>query len=257
VNGIAMNLDRISPDELYRTAQELAASGSYSAAIRAYSLAIEHDPSQIKARLGRGIALQRIGEHSGAIPDFDEVITCYPDWPGAYIAYYSRAASRHALGQSIEAVKDCDEAISRNPDFMDAFYLRGIARKALGRIETAASDMDAVLKLNPCYFEAHIERGKLDYLQHRCKQAIEEFTAAIEYVGARSPYLRECYYLRGIAAQELGEHRAAIADFTRAIDLAPNDGSAHLHRARSYHGLGEFVAGEADFQLGTRLMNGQ
>jgi tetratricopeptide (TPR) repeat protein len=252
-----MDLDSISPDELYAAAQESAASGKYADAIQAYSSAIDGDPGHISARVGRGMAFQRVGEHTRAIADFDEVISCYPDWPGAFVAYYSRAVSQQALGENIEAVKDCDEAISRNPELADAFYVRGTAQKALGYIDAAVNDMDAVLNLNHGYSEAYLERGKLSYFQHRWQQAIEDFSAAIEHIGVGSQYLRECFYLRGMAAQELGEHRAAIADFTRIIDLVPNDGAAYLRRARSYHELGERASGDADFQVGTRLMHGQ
>jgi tetratricopeptide (TPR) repeat protein len=252
-----MNLDSNSPDELCTAAQDLAASGKYADAIQAYSSAIDGDPGHITARVGRGMALQRVGEHATAIADFDEVISCYGDWPGAFVAYYSRAVSQQALGQNIEAVKNCDEAISRNPELADALYLRGTAQKALGHIDAAVSDIDAVLNLDPGYSEAYLERGKLSYFQHRWQQAVDDFTAAIEHIGVGSQYLRECFYLRGMAAQELGEHRAAIADFTRIIDVVPNDGAAYFRRARSYHELGEHASGDADFQVGTRLTHGQ
>lgn len=252
-----VNRDGLSPDELYTAAQELAALGRYADAIQAYSSAIDGDPGHITAHIGRGMAFQRVGEHTRAIADFDEVISGYADWPGAFVAYYSRAVSQQALGQNIEAVKDCDEAISRNPELADAIYLRGTAQKALGHIDAAVNDMDAVLNLDPGYSEAYLERGKLSYFQHRWQQAVENFTAAIEHFEAGSPYLRDCFYLRGMAAQELGEHRAAIADFTRTIGLVPNDGATYLRRARSYHELGERVSGDADFQVGTRLMHGQ
>ena len=252
-----MNHDHISPDESYTAAQELAASGRYADAIAKYSLAIDGDPSHIAGRVGRGLAYQRIGEHSKAISDFDEVITCYPDWPGAFVAYYGRAVSQQALGQHLETVKDCDEATRRNPELADAIYLRGTAQKALGHIDAAVNDMDAVINLDPGYSEAYLERGKLSYFQHRWQRAVDDFTAAIENFGAGSQYLRECFYLRGMAAQELGEHRAAIADFTRTIDLVPNDGAAYLRRARSYHELGERASGDADVQAVARLMHGQ
>jgi tetratricopeptide (TPR) repeat protein len=252
-----MNRMNDNAEDLYSLAQQFALSGRFTQAIEHYSSAILLSPNHVKAYCGRGMALQRIGEHAKAIADLDEVISSFPDWSGAFVAFYCRARSRQALGQNAEAIVDCDSAISKNPELIDAFYLRGTARKALGHIESAVNDMDAVLTLDPSYFEAHLERGKLSLFRHQWKHAIQDFSAAIEHIGANTHYLRECLYLRGMASQELGEHRAAISDFTRTIDLLPSDGGAYLRRARSHHELGESTLGDADFQFGTRLIQGQ
>lgn len=252
-----MKLKCASPDESYIAAQEFAASGRYADAIRTYSSAINGDPNHIAARVGRGMAFQQIGEHLKAIVDFDKVISCYPDWPGTFVAYYGRARSRLALGQNYEAIEDCDQAISRNPTLTDAFYLRGTARKAVGYIDAAISDMDAVLIADPCYHEAYHVRGSLHLLRQRWEQAIEDLSMAIEQIAEGNPNVRDCFYLRGIASQEIGEHRAAIADFSRTIAFGPNDGRPYLRRSRSYHEIGETALSNKDFQTGTYLMHDQ
>jgi tetratricopeptide (TPR) repeat protein len=247
----------VTADEAYKAAQELAASGKYADAIVAYSAAINGDPDHVTARVGRGLAFQQLGEHAKALIDFDEVISSYPDWPGAFVAFYSRAVSRQALGRSEEAVSDCNEAISRNAEHADAFYLRGTIRKALGNVESAISDMDAVLRIDPSYWEAHHERGKLNSLQQNWRQAVEDFSAAMEHDSAGRLNVRECLYLRGLAEQSLGDHRAAIADFTRTIELAPGDGAVYLRRSRSYGEIGEAALAATDLQVGTRLTRGE
>lgn len=249
--------DSATPDDLYTVAQDLLVLGKFADAIPAYTSALESDPTHIQARCGRGLAFQRLGEHHKAIADFDKVITCFPDWPGAFVAYHSRAASRQALGQNLEAVEDCNEAINRNPEFIDAIYLRGTARKALEQFEAAVSDMDAVLDADPTYHEAYRVRGSLYLLQHRWRQAIDDFTAAIERSASGLEGARQCFYLRGMAAQEFGDHSAAITDFSRAIELAPGDCGAYFRRSRSYAEIGESTLADADFQTGSRIMHGQ
>ncbi len=240
----------VTADEHYNLAQELAVSGRYVDAISAYSTAMACNPDHVKAQCGRGLANQRLGEHQKALADFDHVIWSYPDWPGAFVAYYSRAVSKQALGRSAEALSDCTEAISRNSECADAFYLRGTMSKALGGVEAALSDMDAVLRIDPSYWEAYLERGKLNSLQQNWEQAVADFTAAIEHIPEGTPNFRECLYLRGMAAQALGDHLAAIADFTRAIELAPADGAAYLRRSWSFQEIGETALATADLQVG-------
>jgi tetratricopeptide (TPR) repeat protein len=246
-----------TPDEAYKAAQELAALGKYAAAIVAYSTAIDGNPDHVTARVGRGLAFQRLGEHLKALADFDHVISSYPDWPGAFVAHYSRAVSRQALGRSEEAISDCTDAISRNPEHADAFYLRGTIRKALEQVESAISDMDAVLRIDPSYWEAYLGRGKLNSLQQNWRQAVADFNAAMEHDSAGRLDVRECLYLRGLAEQSLGDHRAAIADFTQAIELAPDDGAAYLRRSWSYREIGEAASAAADIQAGAQLSRGE
>ena len=77
---------------------------------------------------------------------------------------------------------------------------------------------------------------------------------AIEQSGNQTEGNRQCIYLRGMAAQELGDHCAAIADFAQVIEMLPDDAGAYLRRSRSYNELGESALADADFKFGSRLM---
>lgn len=243
----------LTPKESYALAQQLAGAAEYEEAIAHYSSALDGNPNHIQARCGRGLAFQRMGEHCRAIADFDHVISCNPDWSGAFVAYYSRAVSRYELSQPMKVIEDCDQAISRNPQFIDALYLRGTVQKSLGQIEAAMRDMSAVLNLDPNYHVAYCVRGGLYYLQQGWMHAIDDLTAAIELGGCGADHIWQCFYIRGMAAQELGNHSDAIADFTRTIALAPNDSGSYLRRSHSYRELGEFELADADVRIGTRL----
>ena len=134
-------------DSWYAIAQNHNCGGQFAEAVAAYSTALEFDPHHAKARLGRGLALQRMGEHEAAIRDFTEVIQRFPTWAGLSIAYYSRAGSYKALGQLTAAVDDCNQVMQSNADQIDALYLRGTALKELGDIEHAAEDLNAVIRV--------------------------------------------------------------------------------------------------------------
>jgi tetratricopeptide (TPR) repeat protein len=243
----------VTPDEAYQTAQEMAELGKHADAITAYSAAINCNPEHVTARVGRGLAFQRLGAHTQAVADFDHVIASYPDWPGAFVAFYSRAVSLRALGRNEEAISDCNEAASRNHEHGDTLYLRGIIYMALGNVEAAINDMNAVLGIDPSYWEAYFERAKLNSLQQNWRQAVADFNAAIKHDAAGRLDVRECLYLRGLAEQSLGDHSAAIADFTQAIELAPENGTAYLRRSWSYREIGEAALAKADIQAGIRL----
>jgi tetratricopeptide (TPR) repeat protein len=246
-----------SPDESYEAARKFAASIRFAEAIEAYTAAIDGDSKHVKAWCGRGLAFQRIAEHVAAIADFDHVIHSFPTWAGTCMVFYERARSRRALGQNAAAVGDCNEALRRKPDLIDAIYLRGIAAKSLEQFDDAMSDMDVVLHVDPSYSEAYHVRGTLHNFQGNWRLALEDFTAALNHGIARTEYASVCYFFRGRAAQELGQHTFAVADFTTALEFDPNNASVYVRRWQSYRELGDSAAAEADLQKANRLLSVQ
>ena len=114
---------KITDQALYQEGQALNKAGQYTEAIEAFSRALKISPKHGKARLGRGLALQRRGDHNRAITDFDEVLRQHSDWPVVYVIHYNRAVSRRALGQMLNAAADCRQALAKKPDYADARYL--------------------------------------------------------------------------------------------------------------------------------------
>jgi tetratricopeptide (TPR) repeat protein len=53
------------------------------------------------------------------------------------------------LGKLDLALKDCNEAVRRNPNLARAFNNRGFVHLRADRLDTAIADFDAALRLNP------------------------------------------------------------------------------------------------------------
>jgi tetratricopeptide (TPR) repeat protein len=246
--------DDSDADAWYRIAQNHNAAGQYLEAVAAYSAALERDPGHTTARLGRGLALQRMGMHEAAVDDFSEVIERYPEWEGMYLAYYSRALSENALQELEATVDDCNEVLRIKPDHVDALYLRGITLKALGDTERAIEDIDAVLVADARYREAYYSRGTLFYMMGRWEEAIDDFTSFLGSASITGEDVTNSYRLRGIAAHQLGQHAAALNDLSSAIERDPNSATTYLRRSQVYAAMGDSARAEADFNTGTSLM---
>ena len=242
-------------DNAFRKGQGFAAAGDYTNAAASYKESVAADPNNIKARCGHGMALQRLGRHTEAIADFTHVIESFPSWSGAFVAYYGRAVSRHALGKFAETIRDCSEALRRKSDYADVFYLRGIALEAAGDFAAATNDMDKVLAIDGCFTAAQLVRGRLYVRQRRWTQAISDLSAAVNRLAAESQECRQAAYLRGIARQESGDHDAAIADFTLVITRDPTNATARLRRSRSLYELGERSLAELDLKYAGQIAN--
>jgi tetratricopeptide (TPR) repeat protein len=245
----------ITAERWYQTGQRYNCAGQFEEAVVAYSTALESDPRHTKARLGRGLALQRLGDHEAAIRDFTDVLQRVSNRSASSIAYYGRACSLEALGRLTEAVDDCNQVLQSKADHIDALYLRGIAMKGVGNIERAAEDFSAVIEADPAYHEAYYTRATLFYMQGRWEEAIDDFSVVLRYASATDEIVVDSYRLRGIAAFHVGRNRAALADFLSAIEANPTDASIYMWRSQVYKAMGDSERAEADFKKATSLLS--
>ena len=74
------------------------------------------------------------------------------------------------------------------------------------------------MQINPRYGAAYIDRGTAYQAKGSNDQAVADFTKAIE-IAPRA----EAYRDRGNAFQAEGDLDRAIADFDKAIEMNPND----------------------------------
>ena len=81
------------------------------------------------------------------------------------------------------------------------------------------------------------------------KEAIAQYTAAI----ALAPENAEVYIYRGHAYYYTGDFAAAFADFNTAIALAPEDAWFYNNRGLAYRYIGDFAAAIADFNKAIAL----
>ena len=80
-------------------------------------------------------------------------------------------------------------------------------------------------------------------------QAVERLT---EYIRGR-PDDTDALSARGLLYVELGEHRRAVEDHSRVIDLAPDDSYAYFQRARAHDQLDEHRSAIDDYDIAIRL----
>ena len=121
------------PEESVRVAQShlergeaLSETKDYTAAIDAYSSAIQLNPTLAEAYNDRGFAHYLRGDAELAIADFTRAIELRPNYPKAY---NSRGVVFMSNGyESSRAIADFDRAIALKPDFRYAYINRANAR---------------------------------------------------------------------------------------------------------------------------------
>ncbi len=81
------------------------------------------------------------------------------------------------------------------------------------------------------------------------KGALKDYNAAIasHQESAQTPNDADTYVNRGIVQDELGQHAAAIADYTKAIVLKPDQHLAYYNRANAQAQMKQYQKAIADY----------
>jgi hypothetical protein len=120
----------------------------------------------------RGITYYEQGQYQLAIKDYNEAISRNPDCINCYL---NRGNAYSSLGRYQPAIKDYNEAISRKLDCVDCYLNRGNAYSFLGQYQLAIKDYNKAISLKPDYANAYYNRGftylKQDNKEQGCRDA--------------------------------------------------------------------------------------
>jgi|GEM_PF-2208139 len=91
--------------------------------------------------------------------------------------------------------------------------------------------------------KSYYDQGMKDFKEKRYDKAIENFSKAIEV----DPNNNHAYMMRGATYRQKGLLDTAIEDYNKAIKLDPNDGIAYSNRGFAYSKKGQFDMAIEDF----------
>ncbi len=269
----ASKLDPTNPRPLVGMGNLYAAKADYAHAFEYFDRAVNLAPDDAVVYDNRGTALEGLGRHDEAIADFKHAIALDPH---DMDAYSNRATAYRASKRQALAIADLNEVIGATPSNALAYYDRGTAYELSGELDKAEADYREVVKRMPSYAPALAALGRLD-AKRNPDLALSELGVAIRFdpksVAVRT---RAILYLsiqqperaladldraiandasddvawanRGVAKSRLGDFAGAIADCTRAIDLAPTVAN-RVNRANAYATLHRNDEALADFDL--------
>jgi serine/threonine protein kinase/Flp pilus assembly protein TadD len=192
-----------------------------------------------------GIAKFKQGELQGAIKDFDEAIRLNPNF---VLAYNNRAFAKMNSGDLQGAISDYNEAIRLNPNFAMAYSDRGMAKFNLGDKSGAMDDFNEAIRLQPDSAIAYSNRALAKVNSGDMKGAIIDASEAIRL----DPNLAVAYNNRGQAKISLGDKEGAISDYNEAIRLQPNFPTAYSNRGDAKAALKDLQGAMSDFNQAVR-----
>jgi len=129
-----------------------------------------------------------------------------------------------------------------------------IAQKAFdatakGDFVAAEGFWSELLEIFPDNPAVFSNRGNAKASQNKLDEAIADYNKAMELAPtALDPYLN-----RGLALEGLGKFEEAIADYNHLLELNPNDPMGYHNRGNAEGGLGQWSEAIADYQKAIQL----
>jgi tetratricopeptide (TPR) repeat protein len=175
-------------------AHELHRNGTPEEMLDAYNKAIEIDPQNFQAWLGKGIAESTLGYHGEASSSFEKALDL------------------------------CDEAIEADSEDADAWYFRAEILFRMGRTDEAIEAYDRVIEIRPGDYLTMERKAEYFLALGRYDEALETFEGAIELQPADdTDQLALVWSAKAQILEIFGRYDDALEALDRAIELDPED----------------------------------
>ena len=233
-------LDPNYPDYYFDRAELLHKLGEDTAALADYDTAISLSPPFWEVHFNRADLLASMGDAEGAIADLRRVVELEPAELDARVNLIGLLLE---TGQAKAVEPLLAEGLRLAPDEARLLQVRGQLAWEAGSAESARHDFDLALAGDPDCVPALAGRAALAFDSGDVETALRDLTRAVE-LRPNDPDLR---YNRGYVHQAAERWRAAVDDYTLALDLPGADQAELLRqRAQCYGELGDREAERAD-----------
>ena len=194
----------------------LAKMEKFDEAMAALEKVQELRPDSIYPRVQKARLFAQQKKFEEALKELDKAHAAAPEDVAVLLL---RAGVRQQLGQLDKAVADVDAVLKLRPDLQPAMRIRAVLLTATGETEKAIEQLEELRKLAPKDLFVMIQLASLHHAAKEYRKAADTFSAAL----AQQPDSWLALHGRADSRLALGEHKPAIADYEKAIELRPED----------------------------------
>lgn len=235
-------------DQLIQAGENRISQRDYYGAIDEFNKAILVDPNLAAAFVGRALARKMIQDYESALNDIGKATDAEPSYAEAYIV----SGDIHASLREYElALADYNMALKLEPENEKAINSKIIVLMQTDMHKEAQKLLEDAIDNNPEYSDFYYSRGILQNSREKFSKAIEDFDMALELGLNTDPY--GIYINRGFSFLRIDEYDNAIADFSQAVDIDPDNASGYHSRARAYYRLDNFEEAVSDLKKAVEL----
>lgn len=235
-------------EDFVQSGENRISQRDYYGAMDAFNEAINANPNRPEAYIGRATARKHLQDYNNALNDIGKATDLAPSYAPAYIV----SGDIHASLREYElALVDYNKALELESDSRRALNSKIIVLLQTGQQKEAQKMIDEAIDKYPDHGDFYYSRGILQNNKEKFSKAIEDFDMALELGLNADPY--GIFVNRGFAFMGLGEFDNAIADFSKAVDLNPENGSGYHSRARAYYHIDNYEEAINDLKKSVEL----
>jgi Flp pilus assembly protein TadD len=194
----------------------LDALGNHTGAIGYYDMALALDPNDVYALADKGNALNSLGNYTQAIQFYDKALARESS---DQFLLYDKGDALNGLGNYTGAIIYLDKALSIDPKLKAALNDKGWALNGLGNYTGAIIYLDKALSIDPEYGAALATKG-------HALNGLGNYTGAIIYLDKALAINHNdvtALYNKGLALDGLGNHTGAKIYLDKALAIDPKD----------------------------------
>ncbi len=210
-----------------RIAHRFEKVGKPQEAVAAYDQALEIDPNNRYALLGKAYVLScDLNQHEEVISTLDRILDIDPDDDEAWRL---KGFAFIQLRQSEDAINSFDQAIAINPDCQKAlfWFYRGLELHSLKRYEDAVDSFDRGLQIEPDSDSYWNFRGHALRSLKRYEEAIISYDKAIAIDSNND----SAWFQKSFVLSQLGRYEEAVIGYDKAIEIDPNNYRAWFQKS--------------------------
>ena len=208
---------------------------------------------KLQSDLRDALVAEQRGEYEKAQQILDGIIQSSTLPPNVRAALLGERGSNFIRAKEFDqAIAVLDESIRTDSTSWELYKFRGDAYANKKDYAKARADYDRAIAINPTANQALTARASLLVDQHDFSGAEHDLANAIRI----APKAAALYWQHGTLLDDLGRRKEAIAEFSKAIELAtPTDPIAafHVDRGASYSGVFDWDKAIADFSRAIAL----
>jgi len=144
---------------------------------------------------------------------------------------FARGKALLLQGKPAEAKASFDQALAQDTKSLDILYYRGVSRLQLGDAGGALADFNATLARKPDYALGRVGLAQVRIKEANYVEADKEIAAALAVDAACA----EAYFQRGVVQGYLKNTDAAIAAFTKSLEIDALHAYAHYYLGLAYN----------------------
>ncbi len=149
------------------------------------------------------------------------------------------------------ALDKYNEALVMLPSYTAALDGKANVLILMGDYKGASKIVDDGIKNNPDFAPYYLTRGKINVFKEKFDNAIEDFDLALDLnkTNHNKELENMVYVNRGAAYQKIFENDKALADYSKAIEMNPNNPNVYMYRGFLYYQNNEFATAIVDFDM--------